>query len=730
MTNLSPEDIDKIINSNHWDPFQVLGFHGLNGKSAGNSVIRFFIPEVKNVEIIINQKSYVMEKIHETGLYEYVLDKKEKPEYKFKITNWENHSWELNDPYCFSPVFTDYDLHLFSEGNHFKIYEKLGAHLMNHEKHDGVFFSVWAPNAKRVSVIGNFNHWDGRCNPMRSRGTSGIWEIFIPDLAEGEIYKFEIKTTNDRILVKADPYAFKSELRPKTASIVYSINSYQWNDTDYCQKRMNNLNSAVSIYEIHAGSWKRKDNNEFLSYRELADELVEYVTEMGYTHIELMPIAEHPFDGSWGYQVTGYFAPTSRYGSPEDFCYFIDKCHQKGIGVILDWVPAHFPTDAFGLAQFDGTCLYEHEDPRKGFHKDWSTLIFNYGRNEVRNFLISNALFWLQYYHIDGLRVDAVASILYLDYARKKGEWIPNEFGGNENLDAIYFLKKLNEQVYSEFPGTMMIAEESTAWLGVSKPTYLGGLGFGYKWNMGWMNDFLFYIQKEPVHRKFHHNNLTFSMIYAFNENFILVLSHDEVVHGKSSLLGKMPGDDWQKFANLRASLGYMYAHPGKKLLFMGGEFGQWKEWNNDTALDWNLLEYGMHKKLQAYNKNLNHTYRDNSALFENDYVWNGFEWINSNDGENSIISFLRKGNGEEDIMLVVINFTPIVRYNYRVGVPKHNHWYEIMNSDAEEFGGSGIGNLGGFWSETIPWNNQQYSLNLTIPPLAALYFSIKNPSI
>jgi 1,4-alpha-glucan branching enzyme len=728
VTTLSLDEIDKIVNSNHYDPFQILGYHEIEKDNKKYSSIRTFLPEAKNADIVIENKIYNMTKLHNDGFYEYILEKNGKPIYNFKITNWENQVWILNDPYQFNPVLTDYDIHLFKEGNHYKIYEKLGAHLIKHENYNGVLFAVWAPNAKRVSVIGNFNHWDGRHNQMRVRGSSGIWEIFIPDLNEEEVYKYEIKTKDDKILVKSDPYAFKTELRPKTASIVHSINKYIWNDSDYIKNRtnQNNLNNPVLIYEVHLGSWKRNNDNYYLNYRELADDLINYVKEMNYTHIELLPIAEHPFDGSWGYQVTGYFAPTSRHGNPEDFCYFVDKCHQNNLGIIIDWVPAHFPTDSFGLAQFDGTHLYEHKDPRKGFHKEWTTLIFNYSRNEVRNFLISNALFWIQHYHIDGLRVDAVASILYLDYARKDGEWIPNQFGGNENLDAVYFIKKLNEQIYSEFPGVMMIAEESTAWAGVSKPTYLGGLGFGYKWNMGWMNDFLSYMKKEPIHRKYHHNNLTFSMIYAFNENFILVLSHDEVVHGKSSLIGKMPGDNWQKFANLKAALGFMYSHPGKKLIFMGGEFGQWNEWNYNKGLDWNLLDWSEHKQFQYYNKFLNILYKKYKALYEKDYIWNGFEWINCNDSENSIISFLRRGNDQDDLVLSIVNFTPVPRYNYKVGVPILCHWYEILNSDAVEFGGSGVGNMGGFWSENIPWDNQPYSLNLTIPPLAVLMFSIK----
>lgn len=724
-TTVSKEQLDRIIYAYHWDPFEVLGYSEIEVDKKKTGCVRAFFPEAKELNLLINKKSIPMEKTHNDGFFEVILEKNEKPNYKFKVTNWENVTWEIDDPYKYPPVLTDFDMHLFGEGNHYRIYEKLGAHSMKVEGANGVLFTVWAPNAKRVSVVGNFNHWDGRKHPMRTRGSSGIWELFIPDLTDGEIYKFEVKTQDDRILEKADPYAFKTELRPKTASIVHTVGKYKWNDEKYMKKRdeKNHLNEAISIYEVHLGSWKKKNGDEFLSYRELADDLVGYVEYMGYTHIELMPVAEHPFDGSWGYQVTGYFAPTSRFGTPDDFCYFVDKCHEKNIGIIIDWVPAHFPTDAFALAQFDGTALYEHADPRKGFHKDWTTYIFNFGRNEVRNFLISNALFWLDYYHIDGLRVDAVASMLYLDYARKDGEWIPNEYGGNENLEAVFFIKRLNEQVYSEHPGVLMIAEESTAWPGVSRPTYLGGLGFGLKWNMGWMNDFLYYMQKDPIHKKYHHNNLTFSMIYAFNENFTLVLSHDEVVHGKQSMISKMPGDDWQKFANLRTAMGFMFGHPGKKLNFMGTEFGQWAEWNFKQSLDWHLLDWDRHKQLQTYFKTLNTVYRENKALYEVDFQWHGFEWVNCNDWEGSILSFLRKSNDGSEVILVVANFTPTPRYNYKVGVPRHCNWKEIINSDATEFGGSGIGNFGGFWSDQIGWDNQPYSLNLNIPPLSVMMF-------
>ncbi|HBD94420.1 MAG: 1,4-alpha-glucan branching enzyme [Spirochaetes bacterium GWF1_31_7] len=725
---LKNDDIHKIINAEHHDPFTVLGYHC--DEKNNKAVVRAFLPEAIKVELITDSGiTLLMNKVHNDGLYEGEITPLKDIKYKFKLYNSENHSWILHDTYMFLPVLSDFDLHLFSEGNHFDSYNKLGAHCITLQGVKGVSFAVWAPNAKRVSVIGNFNHWDGRHNQMRVRGTSGIWELFIPDLSEGEIYKYEVKNQNNSLTEKFDPYGFRSELRPKTASVVHDYSTYKWKDKDYMKERDSghNLNKPVSIYEIHPASWKRKNGNDYLTYKDLVDELIPYVVYMGYTHIELMGIAEHPFDGSWGYQVTGYYAPTSRHGTPNEFAYFVDQCHKNNIGVIMDWVPAHFPTDEFGLARFDGTALYEHEDPRKGFHKDWTTFIFNYGRNEVRNFLISNALYWVDVYHIDGLRVDAVASMLYLDYAREAGEWVPNEYGGNENLDAVFFIKTLNEKVYSKHPGVYMIAEESTAWSGVSRPTYCGGLGFGLKWNMGWMNDFLKYIEKNPIYRKYHHNDLTFSMIYAFNENFTLVISHDEVVHGKGSLINKMPGDDWQKFANLRCAMTYMYAHPGKKLLFMGSEFGQWQEWNYQQSLDWHLLDWNKHKELLWFFKELNKVYKENPALYQKDFSQDGFQWVNCNDWESSVLSFLRKSDDETETLLIVANFTPTLRHEYRVGVPKHSHWDEIFNSDATEFGGSGNGNCGGFWSDERAWDNQPYSINLTLPPLGVIILKSKS---
>ncbi|MDH4232426.1 MAG: 1,4-alpha-glucan branching protein GlgB, partial [Nitrospirota bacterium] len=564
--------------------------------------------------------------------------------------------------------------------------------------------------------------------PMRSLGVSGIWEIFIPGIAEGEVYKFYIKSrVNDYEAEKSDPYGFYFEFRPKSASIVYDINNYSWDDDAWMEKRPHTSwhESPISVYEVHLGSWMRvpEEGNRFLTYRELADTLIEYVKQMGYTHIELLPVCEHPLDASWGYQTIGYFAPTSRHGSPEDFMYFVDTCHQNGIGVILDWAPAHFPKDGHGLGFFDGTALYEHMDPRKGEHRDWGTLIFNYGRNEVRNFLISNALFWLEKYHIDGLRVDAVASMLYLDYSRKEGEWVPNQYGGRENLEAIDFIKKFNEITHQYFPGILTIAEESTAWPSVSRPVYLGGLGFDFKWNMGWMNDMLEYVSKEPVHRKYHQNNLTFGLLYAFTENFMLVLSHDEVVHGKRSMLDKMPGDMWQKFANLRLFYGYMFGHPGKKLLFMGGEFGQWIEWNHEQSLDWHLAQYRPHNRLQKYVRDLNRLYTSDPVFFEVDFDYHGFEWVDFHDADNSIISFIRYSQEKKDHLVVVCNFTPVPRFAYRVGVPEKCYYREILNSDSREYWGSNLGNAGGVHADYIPWHGKPFSMNIVIPPLAVLYF-------
>ncbi|KRT34733.1 1,4-alpha-glucan branching protein GlgB [Acetomicrobium hydrogeniformans] len=618
--------------------------------------------------------------------------------------------------------FTDMDIYLFKEGNHFRLYEKLGAHICN----GGVRFAIWAPNAKSVSVIGEFNNWDKKAHPLSPRqDETGIWEGFIEGIDSGTLYKYHIVSNyNNYEVDKGDPYAFYWERPPKTASIVWDLN-YEWKDEKWMKERAkrNSFKSPMSIYEVHLGSWRRfpEEGNRFLTYRELASFLPNYAKEMGFTHVEFLPVMEHPFYGSWGYQTLGYFAPTARYGSPQDFMYLIDVLHQNEIGVILDWVPSHFPNDGHGLVFFDGTHLYEHADPRKGFHPDWKSCIFNYGRNEVRNFLISSALFWLDKYHVDGLRVDAVASLLYLDYSRKDGEWIPNEYGGRENLEAIHFLKRFNEEVYKNYPDVQTIAEESTAWPQATRPTHLGGLGFGMKWNMGWMHDTLEYFSKDPIFRKYHHNQLTFSIWYAFFENFVLPLSHDEVVHGKGSLIAKMPGDDWQKFANLRALLGYQWLHPGKKLLFMGGELGQWREWNHESSIDWHLLEYPNHEGVRHFVRDLNHLLSSEPALYERDFENTGFEWVDFSDWESSVISFLRKS--EDQTVLVVCNFTPIPRYNYRIGVPSGGFWKEILNSDAKEYGGSGHGNFGGLEATPVPIHGRFHSLVMTLPPLSVTVF-------
>ena len=622
---------------------------------------------------------------------------------------------------------TDNDIYLFNEGSHYRLYEKLGAHPVSVDGIEGTYFAVWAPNARRVFVIGEFNGWNKSSHALHPRGQSGIWEGFIPGVGKGFLYKYHIVSQHRGYRVeKADPLAFYDETPPKTASVVWGLD-YSWGDQAWMQKRRerNALDAPISIYEVHLGSWRRvpEQQNRPLTYREIAPLLAEYVQQMGFTHVEFLPVMEHPFYGSWGYQITGYFAPTSRYGTPQDFMYLIDYLHQREIGVILDWVPSHFPNDEHGLGYFDGTHLYEHEDPRQGIHPDWNSFIFNYSRNEVRSFLFSSAQFWLDKYHVDGLRVDAVASMLYLDYGRKAGEWVPNKYGGHENLEAISFLRRFNEAVYQENPGVQTIAEESTAWPMVSRPIYVGGLGFGLKWDMGWMHDTLEYMTKDPIYHKYHHNNLTFRMIYAFFENFILPLSHDEVVHGKGSLLGKMSGDDWQKFASLRLLFGYMYAQPGKKLLFMGGEFGQWREWSHDESLEWHLLNYSPHSGLKRWVEDLNRLYRSQPALYQLDFEQAGFEWIDCNDVEHSVVSLIRKGRSGDDTVLVVCNFTPVTHFNYRVGVPHPGFWRELLNSDAREYGGSGQGNLGGVEAAPIPWHGRPYSLTFVLPPLATVFF-------
>ncbi len=618
-------------------------------------------------------------------------------------------------------LFSDWDLHLFNEGTHVKLWEKLGAHILP----GGVMFAVWAPNAQRVSVIGDFNDWNYDAHPLEPHEHSGIWEGFIPDLGKGTLYKYHIVSRfNGYRVDKADPFGFRHETPPQTASVVWDL-AYEWNDWEWLRHRKehNGFHAPMSLYEVHPGSWRRNEDGEFLNYRELAEELAAYVKKMNFTHIELMPVMEHPFYGSWGYQGTGYFAPTSRYGTPQDLKYFVDHMHQEGIGVILDWVPSHFPSDEHGLSYFDGTHLFEHEDPRKGFHPDWQSLIFNYGRREVCSFLYSSAIYWLDEYHADGLRVDAVASMLYLDYSRKHGEWVPNQFGGRENLESIAFLRRLNEDVYKHHPDVQVIAEESTAWPMVSRPTYIGGLGFGLKWDMGWMHDTLNYFSKDPIHRRFHHNALTFRMMYAFSENFTLPLSHDEVVHGKGSLIRKMAGDAWQKFANLRLLYAHMYSQPGKKLLFMGAELAQIREWNHDAQLDWDLLEEPRHAQLQRWVEDLNKFYRDVAPMHELDLEPKGFEWIDCCDTENNIISLLRFGRTEDVIVAAVLNFTPIARHNYQIGVPRGGLWHEALNSDAGMYGGSGQGNMGGLEAAPIPLHARPWSLTLTVPPLSAVFF-------
>jgi 1,4-alpha-glucan branching enzyme len=631
------------------------------------------------------------------------------------------------------PFLNDSDLHLLAEGKHFSSYEKMGAHEIQSYGTKGTHFAVWAPNAQDVSVIGDWNNWTLGENEMTQRLGNGIWEAFVPGVGHGMLYKYAIHSQyRDFRTEKADPYAFATELVPQTASRIWEISGYEWADAEWIKnrERLNAFDAPMAIFEVHIGSWRRvsEEGNRFLTYRELAPQLVKYVQEMGYTHVEFLPVSEHPFYGSWGYQTVAYYAPTSRYGTPQDFMYLVDTLHQNGIGVILDWVPAHFPRDGHGLAFFDGTHLYEHADPRQGLHVDWGTFIFNYGRPEVVNFLLSNALFWLDKYHIDGLRVDAVASMLYLDYGRKHGEWVPNKYGGRENLEAVEFLKQFNELVYEKFPGTFTVAEESTAWPLVTRPTYLGGLGFTYKWNMGWMHDVLDYFEKDPIYRSYHHNKLTFGMMYAFSENFILPFSHDEVVHLKKSMLDKMPGDYWQKCANLRLLYGFMYAHPGKKLLFMGGEFGQWREWNHDTSLEWHLLEHPMHSGIEHWVKDLNAKYHELKEFHEVDYDWKGFEWIDCNDYLESVLSFLRYGKKRDSVVMIACNFTPVQRYEYRIGVPWGGFWDEILNSDGRVYGGSGLGNYGGLEAEEIEHHGRPYSLRVTLPPLAAVIFRGKAP--
>ena len=732
---VSESDISRVVGALHHDAFEVLGMHPVRTQGRQLIAVRAFLPGAEALRVLPNDgigEGWQANRLHPEGFFEaLILDRQDLFDYQLEVFYPLGVTHRVRDPYGFPPVLSDYDLYLYNEGSNLRVYNTLGAHPRPHCGVYGVAFAVWAPEAQRVSVTGDFNGWDGRKYPMRCRGSSGVWELFVPELEPGAVYKYEIKPTNGPPFLKSDPFGSKMEFRPKTGSVVHLHDDSVWTDEEWMDRRREAdwHRRPIAVYEIHPGSWRRvpEEDNRPLSYRELAHQLVDYVVEQGFTHVELMPVMEHPLDESWGYQVSGFYAPTRRYGEPEDFKYLVNHCHRNGIGVILDWVPAHFPSDAHGLARFDGTALYEHEDPRQGAHPDWGTMIFNYGRKEVQNFLSSNALYWFDKFHIDGLRVDAVASMLYLDYSRKEGEWVPNFYGGRENLDAITFMQSLNKQVYAEHPGTMMIAEESTAWPGVSRPVYLGGLGYGFKWNMGWMNDMLAYMSKDPVHRKHHHDSLTFGLVYAFHENFILPLSHDEVVHGKGALLSKMPGDDWQKFANLRLFLGYMYGHPGKKLLFMGGEFGQSREWNQATSLDWHLLQHESHAGLQRFVRDLNHLYTGEPSLFDQDFEPHGFEWIDFSDTEANVIAFARRGRSGDAPLIFVCNFTPVPRTGYRVGVARPGHYDERLNSDAADYWGSGMGNSGGLPSQSVPWHGHAHSLLLTLPPLSLVVLSLSD---
>ena len=750
-STIAPEQVNQIVNNLHHNPFEILGAHPLekNGK-VKSWVVRAYLPKADAAWVVCPEErtEYPMHFEHNSHFFVCTIKTTQLSNYQLRIKEGD-HEKVIYDPYAFdSPHLSDLDIHLFAEGNHHRIYEKLGAHLTELDGVKGVYFALWAPNGRNVSILGDFNCWDGREHQMRKRG-NGIWELFIPELTSGASYKYEVKNWEGHIYEKSDPYGFQQEVRPKTASIVADLNQYQWQDDDWMEQRRNSdpLSQPISVYEIHLGSWMHaaaaekprllsgegesvavselNQDARFLSYYELVDKLIPYVKELGYTHIELLPIAEHPFDGSWGYQVTGYYAPTSRYGNPEDLMYFIDQCHQNGIGIIVDWVPGHFPKDGHGLAFFDGTHLYEHADPRQGEHKEWGTLVFNYSRNEVKNFLIANALFWFDKYHIDGIRVDAVASMLYLNYAREDGEWVANEYGGTENLEAVEFLRHVNSLLFSYFPGTLSIAEESTAWPMVSWPTYTGGLGFNLKWNMGWMHDILDYFSMDAWFRQFHQNNVTFSMWYHHSENYMLALSHDEVVHGKSNIIGKVSGDRWQKFANLRALFSYMFAHPGKKTMFMSMEFGQWDEWNVWADLNWDLLQHEPHRQLKQFFSDLNALYKSQPALYDRDFEEPGFEWIDCSDNNHSVVSFVRRSKNPNNFLVVVCNFTPQPHSHYRIGVPEMGYYSELFNSDAGKYGGSNMGNMGGKWTDEWSFHNLPFSLDLCLPPLAVLVLQL-----
>ena len=720
--SVATSELEALVRREHSNPHSVLGAH----PDAGGVVIRVLRPAARAVTAIPDGQSPIeLRQIHPGGVFEGTVEGAELPLHYQLDIDYGDGRFTIEDPYAFTPTIGELDQHLISEGRHEELYNRLGAHIKEHQGVTGTAFAVWAPSARAVSVVGDFNSWDGRLHAMRSLGSSGIWELFLPDVEPGARYKYEILTADGGLTLKADPYAFEAEPPPKTASVVFQSH-HTWDDRDWIDARgsAGSIGRPMSIYEVHLGSWRLNplEGKRGLNYTELADELCVYVSDMGFTHVELLPVMAHPFAGSWGYQVTGYFAPTPRYGPPDDLRAFIDRMHSNGIGVLLDWVPAHFPRDEFALARFDGTALYEHADPRRGAHPDWGTLVFNFGRHEVRNFLISNALFWLREYHADGIRVDAVASMLYLDYSRRKGEWVPNQFGGREDLDAVAFLKELNEVAYGREPGIETVAEESTAWPGVSRPTYLGGLGFGFKWNMGWMHDTLGYFSQDSIYRRYHHHELTFSLMYAFSENFILPLSHDEVVHGKGSLYGKMPGDRWQKLANLRALYAFMWAHPGKKLLFMGSELGQEQEWSHERALDWHLLESSAHAGVQRLVRDLNRLYRDEPALWELDSDPAGFWWIEPNDADSNVIAFARASRDGERVLVFAANLSPVPRHGYRLGLPRACRWREAANTDWAFYGGSDVGNLGGVEPEPVPWHNQPVSAEITLPPLAAVW--------
>ena len=732
LTTTKLYDIFHIVNGEHSDPHTVLGMHEMEEDGRKAVVVRAFLPHAAGITVIDyanKRKKYPMERLHADGFFEVTIaDREEWFRYQLEYTDADGNTWRSYDPYSFSPTLSEFDRHLFGAGTHYEIYEKMGGRLMMHEGARGAAFSVWAPNAKAVSVIGDFNNWDARRSPMRRLGESGIWELFLPAAAEGDKYKFHVTQCDGRVVDKTDPYGVYAEVRPNNASVLYPLKRYKWKDRRWmtARRKYDFRVAPMNIYEVHPGSWKRAEGNRFLSYTELAEQLIPYVKEMGYTHIEMLPVEEHPFDGSWGYQVTGYYAPTSRYGSPDEFKQFVDACHQNGISVILDWVPAHFPKDDFALARFDGTALYEHQDPRMGEHIQWGTYIFNYGRKEVANFLLANALYWMDIFHIDGLRVDAVASLLRLDFCKEEGQWLPNVYGGSENLEAIEFLKHMNSVIAEREPGALMIAEDSTAWPGVTKKVEEGGLGFSLKWNMGWMNDFLSYIKLDPIYRKYHQNKLTFGMAYHYAENFVLVLSHDEVVHTKSSMIGKMPGDVWQSFANLRLSYGFMMGHPGKKLLFMGGEFAQYSEWSEARSLDWHLLQYADHQEMQAYVKELNHLYAEEPAFWAEDFDPNGFQWIECDDAESSIVSFVRRSQEKELVFLC--NFTPVVHRGFSLGVPQEGVYHERLNSDAARFGGSDVINAVPLQSRAEPAGRCPFRVELDVPPLGMVILEREQP--